>query len=133
MKDRKHTTTSISDKVALIAELEHTRRHALRSMISNDIPQEDRIFYAVLAEKAKETRRKLMEQNFPECPNELWCLGKSTACLRQLSYELFSGDDLMVREIDEIVDMVWEKITGEDLSDCESCKSDRDNEEAPAA
>lgn len=112
---------NVTDSLALIGELEHTRRHLLRSAQYAD--EDDQVFYLVLAKQCQETRRKLMEKNFP-VDTKLWCLVKCAATLRQLSYETATKDVEMIKTIDGIVDDIMEKATGKDLSECEACKQD---------
>ena len=95
-----------SDIILLIGEMQHVQRHALRSMVSPNIEEEERVWYAVLAKQAKDARRSLMRKHFPDCPDELWCLGKASASLRQLAYETFTGDIEELSEIEDIVDSI---------------------------
>lgn len=117
---------NLSDKILVVGELEHIMRHALRSSVSPNIEDEERIWYAVTAKQAKDARRKYMRKNFSDIPDELWCLGKATASLRQLAYETFTGDIDELKEIEELCDSVWSKITGQDMSGCKACASDAD-------
>ena len=117
---------NISDQILLVGELEHIQRHALRSMVSPNIEDEERIWYAVTAKQAKDLRRKYMRTHFQDCSDELWCLGKASASLRQLNYETFTGDTEECDEIDALVDSIWSKITGQDMTGCKSCSEDRD-------
>lgn len=119
-----HKKAGVSDKIALIAELEHIQRHALRSAVVAQ-GTDDEMFYLILARQAKDLRRDYMGKHFPDIDTKLWCLCKSTACLRQIAYETWAEDAEMLKRIDNIVDDVWGKATGQDLSDCEACASDR--------
>lgn len=112
---------NVTDSLALIGELEHTRRHLLRSAQYAD--EDDQIFYLVLAKQCQEARRTYMEKNFP-VDTKLWCLVKCAATLRQISYETATKDVEMIKAIDSIVDDIMEKATGKDLSECEACKQD---------
>lgn len=123
-KEFNHTKAGVSDKIAICAELEHIQRHALRSAVVAQ-GTDDEMFYLVLARQAKQLRRDYMNKHFGEIDDKLWCLCKSTACLRQLAYETWAEDAEMLKQIDQLVDDVWGKATGQDLSDCESCASDR--------
>lgn len=123
---------NISDQILLVGELEHIQRHALRSMVSPNIEDEERIWYAVTAKQAKDLRRKYMRTHFQDCPDELWCLGKASASLRQLNYETFTGDTEECDEIDALVDSIWSKITGQDMTGCKSCSEDRDSTSSEA-
>ena len=117
-----YKTANVSDSIALIGELEHIRRHALRSA-QLSAGTDDEIFYMVTAKRAQDLRRKFMAEHF-DAPEKLHCLGKCTAAVRQLAYETDTGDAEFLHEVDELVDSVWGKITGEDLSGCESCRQD---------
>lgn len=123
-----HELANVSDTILVVGELCHIQRHALRSMVSPNIEEEERVWYAVLAKQAKDARRSLMRKHFPDCPDELWCLGKASASLRQLAYETFTGGIEELTEIEEIVDSIWSKITGQDMTGCKSCTSDREEE-----
>ena len=117
---------NIADQISLISELEHLQRHLLRSMISPNIAEEERIWYAVNAKRAKDIRRAYMKNHFPDMPDELWCAGKSAAAIRQLNYETFTGDIEEAKEIDALVDSIWSKITGQDMTGCKACADDKD-------
>lgn len=123
-KEFDHAKAGVSDKIALISEFCHIERHALRSATVAQ-GTDDEMFYLVLARQAKQVRRDYMNKHFGEIDDKLWCLCKSTACLRQLAYETWAEDAEMLKEIDQIVDDVWGKAIGKDLSDCESCRDDR--------
>ena len=70
-------------------------------------------------------RRNYMGKHFANIDAKHWCLCKSTACLRQLAYEV-EGDDIeFLVEVDNLVDGVWGDALGEDLSDCSACKADK--------
>ena len=119
-----HKKAAISDMISLVGEAEHIQRHALRSAVVAQ-GTDDEMFYLVLARQAKQLRRDYMNKHFSEIDNKLWCLCKSTACLRQLAYETWAEDAEMLTQIDQIVDDVWGKATGQDLSDCSSCIEDK--------
>lgn len=115
------------DIIALIGELEHTRRHALRASVtaSNEEDEEKAFSYQMFANKAQRLRRELTEKNFPDLDEKDWCLVKCAACLRQISYETFTDDTKTLSEIDGLVDEILELATGEDLSGCATCRDDR--------
>lgn len=123
-KEFDHAKAGVSDKIHLISELEHIQRHALRSAVVAQ-GTDDEMFYLVLARQAKQLRRDYMNKHFNNIDDKLWCLCKSTACLRQLAYETWAEDAEMLKEIDQLVDDVWGKAISKDLSDCESCKDDK--------
>ena len=123
---KKYQTLNISDHIRAISELEHIYSHAQRSkQVAKDT--DDEVFYQVIANKAKALRRKYMRTYFPDCDDKLWCLGKASASLRQVVYEADEGHTELIREVDDLVDEIWGKITGEDLSGCEACKQDKND------
>lgn len=119
-----HETAGVSDKIALISELEHIRRHAQRSAVSSE-NTEDEVFYSVTAKQARGLRRAFTQKYFPNVDTKIWCLCKATAALRQIAYEIWEDGPEQLREIDQLVDEVWGKATGKDLSGCEACKEDK--------
>lgn len=120
---KKYQTLNISDHIRAISELEHIYSHAQRSkQVAKGT--DDEVFYQVIANKARALRRQYMRTYFPDCDDKLWCLGKASASLRQVVYEADEGHTELIREVDDLVDEIWGKITGEDLSGCEACKSD---------
>lgn len=123
-----HDTVAVSDQIRLVGELEHIRAHALRSATVAE-GTDDEMFYLILAQQAKELRRSYMQDHFPDIDSKLWCLCKSAATLRQIAYELWGEKAGQLKEIDNIVDTIWGKATGRDLSDCEACKADKDDVE----
>jgi hypothetical protein len=123
-QDEKYQTLNTSDHIRAISELEHIYSHAMRSK-QVAWGTDDEVFYQVIANKAKALRRKYMRTYFPDCDDKLWCLGKASASLRQVMYEADEGNTELLKDADDIVDSIWGKISGKDLSDCEACKSDR--------
>lgn len=123
-QEAKYNTLNTSDHIRVVGELEHIYSHAQRSkQVAKDT--DDEVFYHVIASKAKALRRKYMRTYFPDCDDKLWCLGKASASLRQVVYESDEGHAELVKEADDLVDEIWQKITGEDLSDCSACKEDK--------
>lgn len=68
-----------------------------------------------------------MGKHFADIDSKHWCLCKSAACLRQLVYEVNGDDSELLVEVDNLVDSIWGDATGEDLSDCEACISDKNS------
>ncbi len=123
-----HAKASIADNILIIGELEHIRRHALRSAVSvfsDSEGKDEHIAYLILAHRAKNLRRDYMAKYFGDISEQDWCLCKAAASLRQLAYEVASSDIDTLKEIDTLVDDIWSKATGEDLSDCVACKDDK--------
>lgn len=123
-QETKYKTLNTSDHIRVVGELEHIYSHAKRSQ-QVSAGTDDEVFYQVIANKAKDLRRKYMRTYFPDCDDKLWCLGKATASLRQVGYEADEGHAELLKEMDDLVDSVWGRISGEDLSGCESCRADR--------
>ena len=123
-QNEKYQALNTSDHIRVIGELEHIYSHAMRSkQVAKDT--DDEVFYQVIANKAKTLRRKYMRTYFPDCDDKLWCLGKASASLRQVMYESDEGQTELVREIDDLVDEIWGKISGKDLYGCQACKDDK--------
>lgn len=123
-----HSRGEIADKIALIGELEHARRHALRSAAMKVDDEDSKSDFLIIAQIAKELRRELMQKSFPDIDQTYWCLCKSAACLRQLAYEVCKGDAEFLRRVDDLVDDIWERALGVDLSDCPACIEDKEDE-----
>lgn len=121
-----HAKAGIGDRIAVIGEMEHLRRHALRSAVSSEEGSELAFSCLVWAKTLQDMRREYMRKHFGEIDNKLWCMCKSAACLRQLAYEVDADDADFLREIDNLVDDIWGTAVGKDLSDCEVCKDDRE-------
>jgi hypothetical protein len=122
-QEAKYKTLNTSDHIRAISEMEHIYSHAKRSQ-QVAAGTDDEVFYQVIANKAKDLRRKYMRTYFPDCDDKLWCLGKATASLRQVGYEADEGHAELLKEMDDLVDSVWGRISGEDLSGCQACKED---------
>ena len=132
-----HAKGSVADRIRLIGELEHARAHALRAAVSalqeEENDDSDSTRYLILAKRAQELRREYMRKYFGELKDTDWCLCKSAACLRQLTYEVCEGDAVELRELDDFVDEIWGEALGIDLSDCVSCAEDRQSGQVPSA
>jgi hypothetical protein len=122
-QEAKYKTLNTSDHIRVVGELEHIKAHAERSK-QVAAGTDDEVFYQVIANKAKDLRRKYMRTYFPDCDDKLWCLGKASASLRQVGYEADEGHAELLKEMDDLVDSVWGRISGEDLSGCQACKED---------
>lgn len=121
-----HAKAGVGDRIATVGEMEHLRRHALRSAISSEEGSELAFSCLVWAKQLQDMRREYMRKHFGEIDDKLWCMCKSSACLRQLAYEV-DGDDInFLKEVDNLVDDIWGTAVNKDLSDCESCRSDRE-------
>lgn len=118
-----HDKAALQDIISLTGELEHSYRHALRSMYSSS-DSADAIHYATIAIRLRELRRTVMKNHLPKMDEKDWCLCKSTACIRQLLYETFEGETEEFKSVEELVDLVWSRATKTDLSGCEACHND---------
>ena len=121
-----HAKAGVGDRIAAVGEMEHLRRHALRSAISSEEGSELAFSCLVWAKQLQDMRREYMRKHFGEIDDKLWCMCKSAACLRQLAYEVDGDDANFLKEVDNLVDDIWGTAVNKDLSDCESCRSDRE-------
>lgn len=121
-----HAKAGVGDRIAAIGEIEHLRRHALRSAISSEEGSELAFNCLVWAKQLQDMRREYMRKHFGEIDDKLWCMCKSAACLRQLAYEVDGDDVNFLKEVDNLVDDIWGTAVNKDLSDCEVCRSDRE-------
>ena len=122
MNDINHQKLSVTDTLALVGELEHLRRHILRSIQYMD-DEDSKVFWLVEAEKCQRLRRQYMAKYFP-VKEKFWCIVKSCATLRQINYEVFTKDLDELKEFDLLVDEIMSEIMGQDLSGCEACRQD---------
>lgn len=111
------------DNVAIIGELEHIRRHAKRSAKVTE-KEEDKLFYEVTAERAKELRRSYQKQ-YLNCTEKDWCLVKAAASIKQLFYEVSCDYDYL-NDAEILADSILSHAFNQDLTGCESCQSDKD-------
>lgn len=121
-----HTKASVADKISLISELEHGRRHCLRSAVSvwREEDDSESIQYLLWAKRFQEIRREYMRKHFSDLEESDWCLVKVCASLRQLVYEVCEGDIDELKELEDLVDEITGKALGMDMSDCRACKDD---------
>lgn len=124
-----HGNATISDKITVCGELEHIYYHAKKSASVTIEDKELEGFFQTVAVMTKDFRRKYMKKHFPDCPDELWCLGKAAEIARQRIYESDDGDTEDLNDIDAIWSLIWGKITGKDLSGCSSCREDKEPED----
>ena len=122
-----HKSKTISDKITVIGNLEHIYYHAKKSAgVVKD--KEAETFYLTIAQMAKDFRRAYMKRHFPDCPDDLWCVVKATETARQRVYESDEGDTEDIKGMDNIWAVVMEKLTGQDLSGCSSCREDKEDD-----
>ena len=134
-KNFDHTKASVADKIALVGELQHGRRHCIRSAASvwREEDDSESIQYLLWAKRFQEIRREYMRKHFGELKETDWCLLKVCAELRSLAYEVCEGDAEELKEIEDLVDEITGKALDMDLSDCVSCAEDRQSGQAPSA
>lgn len=119
-----HDSAALVDRLSLVGELCHLRRHLLRSAVSLRDTDEE-LFYLVMANRCKTIRREYMRKHFADVPEELWCAVKTACCIRQLSYEVWDGKDEMLGDIDALCDEIFTKALGEDMQGCAVCREDK--------
>lgn len=123
-----HNKASVADKIALIGELEHGRAHCVRAAASvwREDDDSESIQYLLWAKRFQEIRREYMRKHFGNLKESDWCLFKVSARLRQLAYEVCEGDVEELKEMEDLIDEITGKALDIDLSDCVSCREDKD-------
>ena len=121
-----HGKASIADKLLLVGELEHGRRHCVRSAASvwREEDDSESIQYLLWAKRFQEIRREYMRKHFSDLEESDWCLVKVCASLRQLVYEVCEGDIEELKELEDLVDEITGKAFKRDMSSCVACKDD---------
>lgn len=121
-----HDKAGIADKIALVAELQHGRRHAIRAAASTWKEEDDSeaVQYLLWAKRFQTIRREYMKKHFGNLKETDWCLVKVCAELRSLVYEVCEGDVEELKEIEDLIDEITGKALGVDLSGCQSCRDD---------
>lgn len=117
-----HEILSLADKITLLSELEHLRRHCIRSA---HVTEEDdkKFYYQVKAKQLQDLRRKVQDKWLKT--DELdWCIVKSSATLKQLNNEILMEDLELFSDIERVADDLLGTALGEDLSGCKSCLED---------
>ena len=127
-KTYNHAKGHVADQIALISELEHIRRHALRAAASTWTEEDDSeaVRYLVIAKRAQTIRREYMRNHMSEIKESDWCLCKAAASLRQLLYEVNEGWPEELKEIEDLIDDIWGTALDMDLSYCVACKEDKE-------
>lgn len=124
MENINHSHLALEDTLSLISELEHIRRHNLRSYYSAQ-GQEDKFFHLVSAAQAQRLRRKV-QTKLGKIDVEDWCVLKSAQIIRQLNYELMEGDEELFNELEGLVDSINSHALKQDMSGCRACQADQD-------
>lgn len=125
MEEERHKTLALSDKIALLGELEHTRHHLARSAhVAED--EDQKFWYQVKADQAKNLRRKIQKKwlNTSELD---WCLIKTSSRIKWLNEELLGSDLDLFSEIESFADDILGHGLRQDLSGCQSCKEEIKN------
>lgn len=121
-----HGKASIADKLLLVGELEHGRRHCVRSAASvwKEEDDSESTQYLLWAKRFQEIRRDYMKKHFGELKETDWCLIKVCAELRSLVYEVCEGDVEELKELEDLIDEITGDALGMDMSGCLACKDD---------
>lgn len=121
-----HGKASVADRLLVIGELEHGRRHCLRSAASvwREEDDSESFQYLLWAKRFQEIRREYMRKHFGDLEESDWCLVKVCASLRQLVYEVCEEDLEELKELEDLVDEITGNALGMDMSDCVACKDD---------
>ena len=128
MDDNFHKSASLSDKITVIGNLEHVYYHAKKSAAVKIEDEEAEAFFQTVAAMAQDFRRRYMKKHFPDCPEELWCLGKAIEIARQRVYEADKGDSEDLNDVNNLWAYIWGRICKCDLSGCHACKEDMEGE-----
>lgn len=125
-----HGKASVADKIALVGELQHGRRHCVRSAASAWREEDDSesVKYLLWAKRFQSIRRDYMKKHFGELKETDWCLIKVCAELRSLVYEVCEGDAEELKELEDLIDEILSSALGIDMSGCLSCKEDAEGE-----
>lgn len=124
-KDIDHKRLAVEDKLWILGELEHQRRHCLRSArVTTE--KEVKLHYYVKAEQAQRLRRKV-QATLGDIDELDWCVVKSAMALKQLNYETFGGDMELFEELEEYCDSQTSHAFGLDLTGCSACVADQDS------
>ena len=68
-----------------------------------------------------------MRKHFGELKESDWCLLKVCTSLRQLAYEVCEGDVEELKEIEDLIDEITGNALDMDMSDCISCREDKES------
>lgn len=117
-----HEHLALEDTLSLLGELEHQRRHNLRSYYAAT-DQSDKFFHLTTAARAQRLRRQV-QSKLGSIDAEDWCALKSAQAIRQLNYELMSGDEELFNELESFVDSLNSHALKQDMSGCKACKTD---------
>lgn len=121
-----HDKAGIIDKISLVSELQHGRRHCLRSATAvwKEDDDSDSIRYLIWAKRFQTLRREYMKKHFGELKETDWCLIKVCAELRSLVYEVCEGDVEELKEFEDLIDEIVGTALGVDVSGCAACRED---------
>lgn len=124
-----HAKASVADKIALLGELEHGRRHCVRAAASAWREEDDSesVQYLLWAKRFQTLRRDYMKKHFSDFKETDWCLIKVCAELRSLVYEVCEGDVEELKEFEDLIDEITGKALGMDMSSCLACREDKES------
>lgn len=120
-----HEKMNTLDILWEMAELEHERRHALRTARTT-ADKDKRFRNLVRAGQAQEYRREI--QHKFDISEEEWCQAKVAMNIKQLAYETFTGDYELFEKLEDFTDDILSDILNEDMSGCSNCRADMDQE-----
>lgn len=121
MTEFDHKNASTVDSLRLLGEIEHTRFHLL--MAAANCPEEEIVPTLTLAKRCMDIRRELMKKKF-DVKERHWCLVKCSARMLQIVEEIGGSDIDELKDVKHLIDETILLATGDDISGCESCKTD---------
>lgn len=129
MKDRQtfnYDHANLADQLSCAGELEHAYMHFLKTAAT--LEEDEAVFYLTMAEMTKNFRREFMREHFPDVKDQDWCLVKCLCALQQRIYESCNTSHKDLKEINSLWATTMEHIFGIDMSDCATCRADREKE-----
>lgn len=123
--DKMHKNMQLMDKITLLGELEHLRRHCIRSahVVDDEVKK---FYYQVKAKQLRDLRRKI-QWMWLYTDHLDWCIVKSASRLKQLNEEIIKSDMDTFSEIESIADELLGNALEEDFSGCQSCIEDKED------
>lgn len=117
-----HEHLALEDTLNLVGELEHSRRHNLRSYYA--VKDTEHKFHHLVSAAQAQTLRRKVQTKLPDITEDDWCTVKSASAIRQLNYELMSGDEELFKELEAFVDSQYTHALKQDMSGCQACRDD---------
>ena len=119
-----YDTANLADQITVIGNLEHAYYHALKS--ASSVEETDAVYYLTVASMIKDFRRKFMREHFPDIKETDWCLLKAIETVRQRVYESSNSSYADLKEANDIWSLITEHIFEIDMSNCVSCREDKE-------